>query len=183
MTSSRPERARSRFLSLVLRHKPDSIGISLDLNGWVDVADLIQKITEHGRILDRTQLEKIVRDCDKQRFSFSEDGQRIRANQGHSVEVELDLSPKEPPAVLYHGTVERFLPAILAQGLCKMGRHHVHLSDDLETAQRVGQRRGRPVVLTIDAAAMHTGGAKFLQTTNGVWLADEVHPRFLRFPR
>jgi len=130
--------------------------------------------------LTRDGLAEVVRSNDKQRFAFDETGDRIRASQGHSVEVDLRLSPTDPPAVLFHGTPERFGPAILENGLRKMGRHHVHLSADVATATRVGARRGRPVVLVVDAAAMVAAGHPFYVSANGVWLTDRVPPQFLR---
>jgi putative RNA 2'-phosphotransferase len=172
----------SKFLSFVLRHKPQAIDITLDAEGWVAVDELLAAAARHGQPVTRQQLEEVVATNDKQRFSFSPDGQFIRANQGHSVEVDLGLVPIEPPELLYHGTVERFLDSIRANGLLRGKRHHVHLSGDRETAARVGQRRGRPVVLVVEAGRMHRDGHPFFRSENGVWLTETVPPKYLRFP-
>ena len=129
--------------------------------------------------ISRAELDEVVRTNDKRRFAFSADGTRLRASQGHSVSVDLGLTSEVPPAVLYHGTVERFLASILATGLAKRARQHVHLSADVATAGRVGSRRGRPVILRIDAAAMHAAGLRFYRSANGVWLTDEVPPAYI----
>ena len=162
----------------MLRHQPQLIGLRLDDGGWVDVEDLLAALAAHGRPLTRAQLERLVADSDKQRFAL--EGGRIRASQGHSVPVELGLEPVQPPAVLFHGTPERNVDAILREGLHKGSRHHVHLSPDVDTAQRVGARRGRPRVLQVDAAAMAAAGHVFLRSANGVWLVDAVPPAYLR---
>jgi len=172
----------SRFISLVLRHRPQEAGLELDEAGWVDVALLLEGMRGRGRELSREELEDIVASNDKQRFAFSEDGLRIRASQGHSVDVELGYEPATPPAELLHGTVAKFLDSIREHGLLKGSRHHVHLSANRETAEKVGQRRGRPVVLVVDAAAMHTAGRQFYVTANGVWLTEHAPPEFIRFP-
>lgn len=172
----------SKFLSFVLRHQPQAIGITLDAEGWVAVDDLLSAAARHGRSVTRQQLAEVVATNDKQRFSFSADGRRIRANQGHSVEVDLGLVPVEPPELLYHGTVKRFVDSIRQQGLLRGNRHHVHLSADRETAARVGQRRGRPVVLVVQAGAMHRTGHRFYQSENGVWLTEAVPVEYVRFP-
>ncbi|WP_445277676.1 RNA 2'-phosphotransferase [Streptomyces sp. DSM 41033] len=168
----------SKYLSKHLRHEPDRIGISLDEHGWVAVDELLRACARHGFTLTRDDLDHVVAVNDKQRFTL--DGDRIRANQGHSVTVDLGLPPAEPPAYLYHGTVPRVLDAIRAEGLRPMDRHHVHLSPDRETAVRVGARRGAPVVLAVDAGAMHRAGHLFHVSANGVWLTDAVPPAFLR---
>ncbi|ARI53414.1 MULTISPECIES: RNA 2'-phosphotransferase [unclassified Streptomyces] len=168
----------SKYLSAHLRHRPERIGIALDENGWVDVETLLSAAARHGFPLTRAELDHVVAANDKRRFTV--DGDRIRANQGHTVTVDLDLPPAEPPAYLYHGTVAPALDAIRAEGLRPMARHHVHLSPDRETATRVGARRGRPLVLTVDAGAMHRAGHVFRVSANGVWLADAVPPEFLR---
>ncbi|MFE2600005.1 RNA 2'-phosphotransferase [Streptomyces sp. NPDC059396] len=170
----------SKYLSKHLRHQPERIGITLDTHGWVAVDELIRAATAHGFRITRAELDHVVAVNDKRRFTV--DGDRIRANQGHTVTVDLDLPPAEPPAYLYHGTVARHLDAIRAEGLRPMARHHVHLSTDRETATRVGARRGRPIVLSVDAGAMHRGGLIFHVSANGVWLTDSVPPRYLRFP-
>lgn len=172
----------SKFLSLILRHEPEAVGITLDEGGWVVVDDLLAALARHGKPLSRGELEEIVATNDKKRFAFNDDGTQIRASQGHSVEVELAYQPATPPALLHHGTVERFLASIRAQGLIRGQRHHVHLSADDETAARVGARRGRPVVLTIDAAAMFAAAHLFYRSENGVWLTEHVPPIYIRFP-
>jgi putative RNA 2'-phosphotransferase len=172
----------SKYLCLVLRHDPGKIGISLDENGWTDCRDLIAAAGRHGRKFDYETLVEVVRSNDKQRFSLSEDGTHIRANQGHSVTVDLALEPQVPPALLYHGTVPKFLESIRASGLCKGERHHVHLSPDQATASKVGERRGKPVILSIRAAEMSEAGHPFYQSENGVWLTDAVPPEFIDFP-
>lgn len=172
----------SKFLSLVLRHQPEKIGISLDSAGWVEVATLLDAMTRHGKPLTEAQLRDVVETSDKKRFALSDDGRRIRASQGHSVEVELGYEPTTPPDVLYHGTVERFLPSIRGGGLQKGERHHVHLSRDVETATKVGDRRGEAVILAIDAAGMVREGLVFYVSANGVWLTDHVPARFITFP-
>ncbi len=170
----------SKFLSRHLRHKPEAIGLTLQAGGWVAVADLLAACAAHGHPLTRDELEDIVEDNDKQRFAFDESGQRLRAQQGHSVDVDLQLAPAEPPAVLYHGTAPAALPAIRATGLQKMSRHHVHLTADETTARRVGQRRGRPVLLVVDAARLHAAGGVFFRSGNGVWLIDNVPAQYVR---
>ncbi|MGO8749733.1 MAG: RNA 2'-phosphotransferase [Thermoguttaceae bacterium] len=173
----------SKFLSFVLRHKPQAIGITLDAEGWVAVDELLAAAVRHGRSITRQQLEEVVATNDKQRFSFSADGRLIRANQGHSIEVDLGLVPVEPPELLYHGTVARFLDSIREKGLVRGKRHHVHLSADRDTAARVGQRRGRPVVLVIEARCMRGDGHAFYKSENGVWLTESVPPAYLQFPK
>jgi putative RNA 2'-phosphotransferase len=172
--------AISKQLSYVLRHRPDAIGIALDRAGWVVVDELLAALARHGTALDRAALEAIVDGSDKRRFALSPDGARIRAQQGHSVPVELGHAPAAPPATLYHGTVERFLPSIRERGLVRGKRHHVHLSATPETAAQVGARRGRPVILEIEAAAMAADGHRFWITPNQVWLTTAVPPRYLR---
>jgi putative RNA 2'-phosphotransferase len=169
----------SKFLSLVLRHEPELIGLTLDSAGWVSVSELLRACRAHGRPLTPDELRELVAADDKQRFSFSEDGRRIRANQGHSIPVELGYDPAAPPAVLYHGTTEKFLPSIRKEGLKKGSRHHVHLSPDEETARRVGGRRGRPLVLKVESGRMHEAGYVFFRSANGVWLTEHVPPDYL----
>lgn len=173
------ERARTRlskFLSKHLRHAPEAIGLSLLPGGWVEVDALLAACAARGLAVTRAELEEVVQSSDKQRFAFDETATRIRANQGHSVDVDLALAPQVPPDVLYHGTATRFLPAILAEGLRRMERHHVHLSAEHATAVTVGTRHGRPVVLAVAAGAMHAAGATFFRAANGVWLVDHVPP-------
>jgi putative RNA 2'-phosphotransferase len=172
----------SKFLSYVLRHEPGAIGLALDANGWADVDELIAKAHAAGTPLDRDGIAAAVATNDKQRFALSPDGARIRANQGHSIDVDLALSPQTPPDVLYHGTATRFLDSIRAQGLVAGQRQHVHLSADRDTATRVGARHGTPVVLAVDARAMHAAGLAFVRSDNGVWLADAVPVQYLDFP-
>ena len=169
----------SKFLSLVLRHDPSAAGLTLDGQGWVDVEELIAGAASNGVLFTRTELAEVVRTSDKQRFALSPDGQQIRANQGHSVSVDLGLAPETPPAKLYHGTVERSVSSIMAEGLDKRARQHVHLSPDLDTATRVGSRRGQPIILEIAAAEMHAAGFSFFRTENGVWLTDKVPPQYI----
>lgn len=171
--------ATSKLLSYVLRHRPDSIALTLDGQGWADVGELLSCLAAHGKPLDRALLERVVADNDKQRFALSEDGSRIRASQGHSIAVDLQLREAEPPDVLYHGTASRFLKAILASGLKAGARHHVHLSADPQTATQVGARHGFPAVLRVDAARMRADGIAFYQSDNGVWLTAAVKPKYL----
>jgi len=166
----------SKHLSYILRHKPDAIGLELDSGGWAEIDVLIAK---SPKISNREQIEIVVADNDKQRFIISEDGHRIRANQGHSISIDLGLQAAEPPAHLFHGTATRFLEKILAQGLQKMNRQHVHLSADLETATKVGSRHGKVVILALDIQAMKDDGFKFFVSENGVWLTDKVPPQYL----
>lgn len=168
----------SKFLSYILRHDPISIGLRLDANGWAQISELIQCASKNGSKFSREQLEEVVRDSDKKRFSISEDGHRIRANQGHSIDIDLALEAIKPPEQLYHGTATRFLESILKDGLQPKGRHHVHLSQDIETAVKVGQRHGKPAVLAIEAQHMNLEGYNFYCSDNGVWLADEVPPQY-----
>ena len=170
----------SRFLSLVLRHRPGLIGLQLDAAGWADIETLIGLSQAH-RPLTREQIETVVANSDKQRFAISEDGLRIRANQGHSVTVDLGLDTVPPPDRLFHGTAARCVDSIRREGLSKRSRHHVHLSSDIDTAMRVGARHGAPVVLAVDAAAMAAAGHAFRRSANGVWLTDAVPPVFIDF--
>ncbi|WP_112466373.1 RNA 2'-phosphotransferase [Streptomyces triticisoli] len=170
----------SRYLSAHLRHQPGRIGLTLDEGGWVEIDTLLAAAAAHGFRISREELDHVVVTNDKRRFAI--EGTRIRASQGHSVEVDLALPAVTPPPYLYHGTVARSLAAIRIEGLRPMNRHDVHLSPDRETATRVGARRGRPVVLAVDAAAMHRDGHVFRVSANGVWLTKAVPPRYLRFP-
>ena len=169
----------SKFLSLVLRHKPDAVGVELDENGWIDVKILRKACAENGRSFTRAELEEVVETNDKKRFSFDETGTKIRANQGHSIEIELELEEKTPPKFLYHGTAEKNLGKIYESGLKKMKRHHVHLSDNTETAKSVGTRYGKPILFQIETEKMLAEDFKFYVSANGVWLIDEVPPKFL----
>ena len=173
----------SKFLSYVLRHKPESIGIALDPEGWASVDSIIAGAAKSGRVVTRDMVGRVVASNDKKRFAFSPDGQSIRAVQGHSTtEVAIRFEERVPPAHLYHGTATRFLPSIREQGLVAGNRHHVHLSADIQVAVSVGARHGKPVVLTIDAAAMHANGNKFHLSENGVWLTACVPPAYLSEP-
>lgn len=174
--------SHSKFLSFVLRHSPETLGISLDVEGWVAIADLLSAIDRTERTIDHDLLLRIVHENDKQRFSISGDGLRIRANQGHSVAVDLGLAAQAPPIRLYHGTVSKFLGGIRADGLCAQGRHHVHLSADEATARMVARRRGDPVILRIDAETMSARGHDFFLSANGVWLTAHVPVEYIQFP-
>lgn len=171
----------SKFMSLVLRHQPQEIGLQLNENGWANVQELLSKMNQKGIQIDEALLNTVVETNDKKRFAFNEDKTMIRASQGHSIEVELDLQPVTPPEFLYHGTVEKFIGAIQKEGLKKMSRQHVHLSKDKETAIKVGSRRGKPVILVINAAAMHKDGFVFYLSANEVWLTDEVPAKYIQF--
>jgi putative RNA 2'-phosphotransferase len=169
----------SKSLSYYLRHHPDELGLVLAPGGWVTVDELLGALARRGKALTRAELEEVVARNNKRRFAFDETGARIRASQGHSVAVDLQLAPTEPPAVLYHGTSQRSVAAIMREGLQRRSRHHVHLSADQATARSVGARHGPPAVLAVDAAAMAAAGHTFYRSANGVWLADEVPPAFL----
>lgn len=169
----------SKYLSRHLRHQPERIGLTLDPAGWVEIDTLLAAAAAHGFPVSRAELDHVVAVNDKRRFAV--EGGRIRASQGHTVEVALGLPPATPPPYLYHGTVAGSLDAIRAEGLRPMNRHDVHLSADRETAALVGARRGRPVVLAVDAGAMHRDGHVFHVSANGVWLTEAVPPRYLRF--
>ena len=172
----------SKFLSLVLRHRPETIGLALDKAGWVAISDLLDAANASGNRIDHDLLLRVVHENDKRRFAISADGTCIRANQGHSVDVDLGLEPKTPPAILFHGTVERFLDSIKAAGLLPGSRQHVHLSSDRQTAEIVAKRRGTPVVLVVDTIAMMEDGIQFYQSENGVWLTATVPTRYIKFP-
>ena len=167
-----------RFLSLVLRHQPQAAYITLDRHGWADIEKLLAGCVRAGKSMDRETLERIVRENNKQRYSFNEDHTKIRANQGHSLQVDVELRETKPPRYLYHGTAARFLSAIQAEGIKKMTRQHVHLSGDYQTAVAVGRRHGAPVVLRIDAGAMAQNGVRFYRSENGVWLCEYVPPEY-----
>lgn len=169
-------KATSKFLSLILRHKPQLIGIELDEHGWADVEELIRRV----KGLDLATLEQIVATDDKQRYSFSADKKLIRANQGHSIPVDVELFELEPPEVLYHGTAEKFGTSINAQGLLKMSRLYVHLSRDVETAEKVGRRHGKPKIFLVESLRMFNDGYKFFRSVNGVWLTEHVPAKYLK---
>lgn len=178
MSQSANDTKLSRFLSLILRHEPGAAGITLDEHGWADVEALLSGVRRTGRQIDMDTLERIVRENNKQRYSFNEDHTKIRANQGHSIHVDVELKETQPPQYLYHGTASRFLPAIHREGIRKMGRQHVHLSGDFQTAVAVGRRHGAPVVITVNAAAMARDGIVFYLSANGVWLCEYVSPEY-----
>ena len=169
----------SKFLSLILRHKPQLIGLELDTQGWADTDDLLNKCNQFGKKLDKETLLHIVASDNKKRYSFNEDGSKIRASQGHSIKVELGYVPQIPPKFLYHGTATRFVDSIMEKGLIKGNRHHVHLSAEQETAIKVGSRHGKPIVLIIKAQEMQEGGQQFFRSENGVWLTEHVPARFI----
>lgn len=169
----------SRFLSLILRHKPEEIGLTLDSQGYLEVEKLLQGINNTGRKIDKDTLDEIVASDNKQRYSYNHDKTKIRANQGHSIKVDLGLVNSKPPEFLYHGTVERFLDNIGKHGLLKMNREYVHLSKDIETAKNVGARRGEPVILIVNAEQMYNDGYDFYLSENGVWLTEKVPAKYL----
>ena len=170
----------SKYLSYHLRHHPEKIGLTLQSGGWVRVAELLAAAKKHQFPIQEWELQEVVVTNDKQRFSFNETRTQIRANQGHSINVDLQLAATVPPDVLYHGTHSKAVESIVREGLQKMARHHVHLSAEMETARQVGRRRGKPVVFQVDAAAMHQQGYEFYRSQNGVWLVDRVPPEFIR---
>ena len=167
-----------RFLSLVLRHNPGAAGVELDEHGWADVAELLNGVRRTGRQIDMETLERIVRENNKQRYAFNENRTKIRANQGHSLQVDVGLKEVNPPRYLYHGTAASFLSAIQAEGIRKMARQYVHLSGDYQTAVSVGRRHGTPIVLRINAGTMAENGARFYRSENGVWLCEYVPPEY-----
>jgi putative RNA 2'-phosphotransferase len=169
----------SKFLAKHLRHAPEALGLTLQPGGWVSVDDLLAASARAGFTISYDELIECVETNDKKRFAIDDTGDRIRANQGHSAPVDLQLQPSLPPEWLYHGTVERFLASIIAEGLQKGKRHHVHLSRDVETAHRVGARRGTPVILRVAAVLMQNAGYTFFVSANGVWLTDRVPAEFL----
>ena len=167
----------SKYFSYLLRHKPDSIGLALDENGLASIEELIEKTTDFK--LDRNLVDIVVETNDKQRFSISNDGLYIRANQGHSIDIELDLPELVPPNILIHGTADRFIEAIRKTGLSKMERHHVHLTESQAVAQNVGSRYGKPVILSIAAKEMYVDGFVFFKSANNVWLVDNVPVKYI----
>ena len=172
------DRETSKFISLILRHKPETIGITLDEHGWANVDELIAGVSK-THPLDMTVLERIVAEDGKQRYSFNEDKTLIRANQGHSIPVDVELEKVEPPEILYHGTGEKFVASIDEQGLIPKSRLYVHLSGDEDTARKVGQRHGKPVIYTVKSGEMYRNGTAFYRSVNGVWLVKEVPVKYL----
>ncbi len=170
----------SKYLSKVLRHQPERIGIQLGHGGWVSVEELLNSCAKNQFFISRAELDEVVAKNDKKRFSFDQTLSLIRANQGHSVEIDLELEPTLPPDVLYHGTGHGAVESILETGLCKMSRHHVHLSADIATAKIVGKRKGNPVIFAVDAAAMQEKSFRFYRSENGVWLVENVPPEYLQ---
>lgn len=170
----------SKYLSKHLRHQPERIGITLEDGGWVKVDELLRACNKNNFYISLWELEEVVANNDKQRFSFDETGKFIRANQGHSIDVDLQLERQVPPNTLFHGTGHKNIESILRNGLSKMSRHHVHLSTDITTAKNVGARHGRPVVLVVDAMAMHNNGYIFYRSDNDVWLVDNIPPKYLK---
>jgi putative RNA 2'-phosphotransferase len=170
----------SKLLSLLLRHKPEEIGLTLDAEGWADVNELLERLRKTGKTRSKDDLRQVVASNDKKRFSFNDDETKIRANQGHSLKnVDLRMQPQEPPAVLFHGTAERFLKSIMETGIDKRSRQHVHLSKDKVTAQAVGSRHGKAIILTIAAKQMYDDGLHFYLSDNSVWLTDFVDVKYI----
>lgn len=181
MSKSNSLTKMSKFISKILRHKPEIIGISLDECGWANVQELISGINAAGRQhIDMSMLEEIVRTDEKQRYSFNEDRTKIRANQGHSIPVDLNLESQIPPDILYHGTGLQSVPSISRQGLLPMGRMYVHLSKDYETAVKVGQRHGRCCVYEVNTLQMAKDNYIFYQSANHVWLTEYIPVQYLR---
>lgn len=170
-----------KFISLVLRHKPEIIGIKLDEHGWANVAELINGMNKVGKLIDLNTLKIIVAENDKQRYSFNENKTKIRANQGHSIDVDIELKLCEPPEYLYHGTASRFLDNIIKQGIKKQSRQYVHLSRDIQTAAKVGARHGLPIVLRVYSKNMFNNGYKFYISQNEVYLTDNVPSKYIDF--
>lgn len=170
----------SKFMSYVLRHDPQAIGLLLDPEGWAQIEDLVRLSQVSRTPLTNELIAEVARTSDKKRFSISADGLSIRANQGHSITVDLNLEAKIPPDILFHGTAHHFLTSIASEGLVRGSRHHVHLSLDRETAEKVGRRHGAPVVLVVLAGFMHRDGCLFYLSENGVWLTDRVPPQYIR---
>lgn len=173
MTEEKKKRI-GKFISLVLRHSPETIGLNLDDNGWAEVSELIEKSKTRKMFFTKDELQEIVKTNDKQRYSYNENKTKIRANQGHSINIDLELKPLSPPDVLYHGTATRFVESILEKGIVKGSRQHVHLSKEIDTATKVGSRHGKPAIFLVDAVAMAKDGYQFFQSDNGVWLTDFV---------
>ena len=170
----------SKFISLVLRHKPESIGLNLDEKGWAETSELLEKMNQSGTNISLDMLNRIVETNNKRRFSFNEDKTKIRANQGHSINVDLELKQKIPPQFLYHGTATKFLDSILKEGIKKKERQYVHLSIDIKTAITVGQRHGEPKILIIHSEQMHGEGFNFYLSENNIWLTEHVPVKYIR---
>lgn len=171
----------SKYICFVLRHHPEDIDISLDNHGWANVDELIAGIARSkDKEFNRETLERIVREDNKQRYSFNSDGTKIRANQGHSIPVDVELEKREPPEILYHGTAEKYVESINRSGLVSKHRLYVHLSNNIETATDVGSRHGKPVIYEVASREMYNDGYDFFISVNGVWLTKEVHIKYLR---
>lgn len=171
----------SKFLSLVLRHKPEVIGLKLDESGWVETTELLDKLAQNNKKITLESLKEVVANNDKKRFAFNVDQTKIRASQGHSIEINLGYTVVEPPAILFHGTATRFIDSIKKKGLMKGNRHQVHLSKNLETATKVGSRHGKVIVIKVKALEMHKAGFEFFVSENKVWLTDYVPVKYLEF--
>lgn len=169
----------SKYMSLILRHKPEVIGICIDEHGWANVEKLIQGIAKNNPGFNMEALEEIVKTDNKQRYSFNDDKTLIRANQGHSIQVDVELEEKEPPNVLYHGTGEKYVTSIDKNGLIPKSRLYVHLSRDIETARAVGKRHGKEIIYSVNSAQMHKDGYKFYLSKNGIWLTKKVPMKYL----
>lgn len=180
MTDERKKRI-SKFLSLILRHSPERIGLSFAQGAWIDVQDLIDACANTRNSFSIDELRDIVETNDKKRFAFNENQTKIRASQGHSADVKIDYEKRQPPAYLYHGTAEKNIASIEENGIIRGNRHHVHLSSDIDTAKLVGSRHGKPVVITVHAGSMHKDGIEFFVSENGVWLVDKVDPMYFSF--
>jgi len=179
MYTEKQLKTKSKFLSLILRHRPELIGIQLDEQGWINVTTLIDKMQSFGKAMDFATLEEVVANNNKKRFAFNEDKTMIRANQGHSIKIDLGYEPATPPEFLYHGTASKYVDSILKGGIQKRQRHHVHLSADFNTAKSVGSRYGSPVILKIDAAIMERAGLQFYKSDNNVWLTEYIDPKYI----
>jgi putative RNA 2'-phosphotransferase len=169
----------SKFLSLVLRHTPEEINLTLDENGWADINELTQKCKTKNIYFTEIELDEIVETNEKKRFAFNDDKSKIRANQGHSIDIEIGLLPQEPPQILYHGTADKTVDLILESGIQKMNRQHVHLSTDIDTATKVGSRHGKPRIFNVNTAEMYKHGIQFFKSENGVWLTDFVDKKYI----
>ena len=169
----------SKLLSLALRHKPEALDLTLDKNGWAKVEDVLTGLAKQGKEVDLGTLQQVVEENNKKRFSFNDLGDKIRANQGHSIKVDVELKEAIPPDILYHGTVAKYIDIIMGSGLKKMSRQHVHLSHETSTAESVGSRRGKPILLRVKARKMVADGYKFFLSENGVWLTDHVPVKYL----
>ncbi|WP_053957478.1 RNA 2'-phosphotransferase [Inediibacterium massiliense] len=174
-----PNTKLSKYISLILRHKPEIIGVKLDNHGWCDVDDLLFRMNKNGKIINRSQLDEIVKMDDKDRYTYNDDGTKIRANQGHSIDVDIELEKEIPPQYLYHGTIQKYVLPILKEGIKKGQRQYVHLSTNIEIAKIVGKRRGIPVILKIEAGKMYLDGYQFYLSKNKVWLCDYVPNKYI----